>query len=62
MVLDNYQNKSEIILKGISKCENINMKIRENILDKQKILSVMLKLPKFDEDLKDKFKIMGRRL
>lgn len=43
----------EYILEEISMFEDLNMKIRENLTDKQRILNSLLKSQKFDDDKKD---------
>ncbi len=49
---------TEEILETISYYEEYNMTIRENLIDKQRILSSILKSYRFPPDIKEEFKIM----
>ncbi|MDD4328624.1 MAG: magnesium/cobalt transporter CorA [Aliarcobacter sp.] len=49
-VFTDYSNDDEEILEKISTFEDLNMKIRENLTDKQRILSSLLKSQKFVDD------------
>lgn len=49
-VFTDYSNDDEEILEKISTFEDLNMKIRENLTDKQRILSSLLKSQKFIDD------------
>ena len=49
-VFTDYSNDDEEILEKISYFEDLNMKIRENLTDKQRILSSLLKSQKFIDD------------
>jgi magnesium transporter len=49
-VFTDYANDDEEILEKISSFEDLNMKIRENLTDKQRILSALLKSNKYDDD------------
>ena len=49
-VFTDYSNDDEEILEKISTFEDLNMKIRENLTDKQRILSSLLKSEKFVDD------------
>lgn len=49
-VFTDYSNDDEEILEKISTFEDLNMKIRENLTDKQRILSSLLKSQKFLDD------------
>jgi magnesium transporter len=49
-VFTDYSNDDEEILEKISTFEYLNMKIRENLTDKQRILSSLLKSQKFVDD------------
>lgn len=49
-VFTDYSNDDEEILEKISTFEDLNMKIRENLTDKQRILNSLLKSQKFIDD------------
>lgn len=49
-VFTDYSNDDEDILEKISTFEDLNMKIRENLTDKQRILNSLLKSQKFIDD------------
>ena len=49
-VFTDYKNDDEEILEKISTFEDLNMKIRENLTDKQRILNSLLKSQKFVDD------------
>ncbi|MFA5454249.1 MAG: magnesium/cobalt transporter CorA [Sulfurimonas sp.] len=49
-VFTDYANDDEEILEKISSFEDLNMKIRENLTDKQRILSTLLKSNKYSDD------------
>lgn len=49
-VFTDYANDDEEILEKISSFEDLNMKIRENLTDKQRILSTLLKSNKYNDD------------
>ncbi len=49
-VFTDYSNDDEEILEKISTFEDLNMKIRENLTDKQRILNSLLKSQKFVDD------------
>ena len=49
-VFTDYSNDDEEILEKISTFEDLNMKIRENLTDKQRILNSLLKSQKFSDD------------
>jgi len=49
-VFTDYANDDEEILERISSFEDLNMKIRENLTDKQRILSTLLKSNKYHDD------------
>ncbi len=49
-VFTDYANDDEEILEKISSFEDLNMKIRENLTDKQRILSSLLKSNKYNDD------------
>lgn len=57
-VIAEYSNSDEEILENISLYEDLNMKIRENVTDKQRILTSLLKSSKFPEELKNEITIM----
>jgi len=57
-VFTDYTNEDEEILKRISSLEDLNMKIRENLNDKQRILSSFLKSTKYKSALKHDLTIM----
>ena len=52
-VFTDYSNDDEEILEKISTFEDLNMKIRENLTDKQRILNSLLKSQKFSDDKND---------
>ena len=52
-VFTDYSNDDEEILEKISIFEDLNMKIRENLTDKQRILNSLLKSQKFSDDKSD---------
>jgi magnesium transporter len=49
-VFTDYSNDDEEILEKISTFEDLNMKIRENLTDKQRILNSLLKSQKFTDE------------
>ncbi|MDR0761861.1 MAG: magnesium/cobalt transporter CorA [Campylobacteraceae bacterium] len=55
---DTVNEGDEEILEKISVFEDLNMKIRENVTDKQRILTSLLKSSKFPESLKNEITIM----
>ncbi|MDR2341638.1 MAG: magnesium/cobalt transporter CorA [Campylobacteraceae bacterium] len=55
---DYVKEEDEEILEKISVFEDLNMKIRENVTDKQRILTSLLKSSKFPESLKNEITIM----
>ncbi|MDR2100896.1 MAG: magnesium/cobalt transporter CorA [Campylobacteraceae bacterium] len=55
---DTVNEEDEEILEKISVFEDLNMKIRENVTDKQRILTSLLKSSKFPETLKNEITIM----
>lgn len=57
-VFTDYTNDDEEILEKISAFEDLNMQIRENINDKQRILSAFLKSNKYHPSLKNDVAIM----
>ena len=57
-VFTDYTNDDEEILEKISEYEDLNMQIRENINDKQRILSAFLKSNKYQQSLKNDISIM----
>ncbi len=57
-VFTDYTNDDEEILEKISAYEDLNMQIRENIHDKQRILSAFLKSNKYPQALKNDVSIM----
>ncbi len=57
-VFTDYTNDDEEILEKISAFEDLNMQIRENINDKQRILSAFLKSNKYASSLKNDVVIM----
>lgn len=57
-VFTDYANEDEEILEKISLFEDLNMKIRENLTDKQRILSALLRSNQYHEFLKNDTKIM----
>jgi magnesium transporter len=61
-VFTDYSNDDEEILEKISLCEDLNMKIRENLVDKQRILTSLLKSNKYDGGLKNEIIIMLKDL
>ncbi|MDR1460070.1 MAG: magnesium/cobalt transporter CorA [Campylobacteraceae bacterium] len=56
--VDSVNEEDEEILERISVFEDLNMKIRENVTDKQRILTSLLKSSKFPESLKKEITIM----
>jgi magnesium transporter len=52
-VFTDYSNDDEEILEKISTFEDLNMKIRENLTDKQRILNSLLKSQKFSDEKND---------
>ncbi|MGM0518898.1 MAG: magnesium/cobalt transporter CorA [Campylobacterota bacterium] len=58
MVFTDHKNKEELILGKISSYEDLNMKIRENITDKQRILSALLKSINLKDELQDELQVM----
>jgi magnesium transporter len=61
-VFTDYSNDDEEILEKISLFEDLNMKIRENLVDKQRILTSLLKSNKYDSSLKNEIIIMLKDL
>lgn len=57
-VFTDYTNDDEEILERISSLEDLNMQIRENLNDKQRILSAFLKSDKYKMSLKQDVTIM----
>jgi magnesium transporter len=57
-VFTDYKNDDEEILEKISAFEDLNMKIRENLTDKQRILTAFLKSTKLCDKLKSDIQIM----
>jgi magnesium transporter len=57
-VFTDYTNDDEEILEKISSCEDLNMQIRENLNDKQRIMSAFLKSNKYKASLKSDVTIM----
>jgi magnesium transporter len=57
-VFTDYVSEDEEMLEKISVFEDLNMKIRENVTDKQRILTSLLKSSKFPEHLKKEITIM----
>ncbi len=57
-VFTDYTNEDEEILEKISSFEDLNMKIRENLTDKQRILTSFLKSNKYESSLKNDIQIM----
>ncbi|NWF66704.1 MAG: magnesium/cobalt transporter CorA [Campylobacterales bacterium] len=57
-VFSDYSNDDEEILESISLYEDLNMKVRENLMDKQRILSSFLRSDKISLNLKEEVKIM----
>lgn len=57
-VFTDYKNDDEEILEKISAFEDLNMKIRENLTDKQRILTAFLKSTKLSDKLKSDIQIM----
>lgn len=58
LVFTDYANDDEEILQKIASYEDLNMKMRENLTDKQRILTSILKSKKFKESLKSEVIIM----
>lgn len=58
LVLTDYKNKDEDILGKISKLEELNMLIIENLKDKQRILASLLKSHLCKQDIKEDISIM----
>lgn len=58
LVFTDYKNEDEEILETISHYEDLNMKIRENLTDKQRILTSLLKSTTYKQALKDETQIM----
>ncbi|WP_027389639.1 magnesium/cobalt transporter CorA [Chrysiogenes arsenatis] len=58
LVFTDYANDDEEILQKIASYEDLNMKMRENLTDKQRILTSILKSKKFKESLKSEVLIM----
>jgi magnesium transporter len=58
LVFTDYKNEDEEILEKISHYEDLNMKIRENITDKQRILSSLLKSQNYKNELKSELQVM----
>ena len=61
-VFTDYSNDDEEILEKISLFEDLNMKIRENLVDKQRILTSLLKSNKYSGELKNEIIIMLKDL
>jgi magnesium transporter len=57
-VFTEHTSENEELLEKISAFEDLNMRIRENVTDKQRILTSILKSPKFPEELKTEIVIM----
>ena len=57
-VFTDYKNDDEEILEKISAFEDLNMKIRENLTDKQRILTAFLKSTKLSDKLRNDIQIM----
>jgi magnesium transporter len=57
-VFGDYVDEDEEILQQISAFEDLNMKIRENVTDKQRILTSILKSGRFPDALKKEITIM----
>ena len=57
-VFTDYKNDDEEVLEKISAFEDLNMKIRENLTDKQRILTAFLKSTKLSDKLKSDVQIM----
>lgn len=57
-VFTDYKNDDEEVLEKISTYEDLNMKIRENLTDKQRILTAFLKSNKLRENLKNDVVVM----
>ncbi|MDQ1264786.1 MAG: magnesium transporter [Campylobacterota bacterium] len=57
-VFTDYKNDDEEVLEKISAYEDLNMKIRENLTDKQRILTAFLKSNKLKENLKNDVIVM----
>lgn len=58
LVFTDYKNEDEEILEKISHYEDLNMKIRENLTDKQRILTSLLKSSLYKPSLKEELQIM----
>jgi len=57
-VFTDYSNEDEEVLEKISIAEDLNTKIRENLTDKQRILTALLKSNKYNDSLKNDIAIM----
>ncbi len=57
-VFTDYTNEDEEILERISSLEDLNMQLRENLNDKQRILSAFLKSTKYNGELKHDVVVM----
>jgi len=57
-VFTDYTNDDEEMLEKISSFEDLNMNIRENLMDKQRILTSFIKSTKFDASLRGDIVIM----
>ena len=57
-VFTDYTNDDEEMLEKISSFEDLNMNIRENLMDKQRILTSFIKSTKFDASLRNDIVIM----
>ncbi|MDX9814608.1 MAG: magnesium/cobalt transporter CorA [Sulfurimonas sp.] len=58
LVFTDYKNDDEEILEKISAFEDLNMKIRENLTDKQRILSAFIKSKKLKDNLRENILVM----
>ncbi len=58
LVFTDYNNDDEEILAKISAFEDLNMKIRENLTDKQRILSAFIKSNKLKDALRENILVM----
>ncbi|MFA6759918.1 MAG: magnesium/cobalt transporter CorA [Sulfuricurvum sp.] len=58
LVFTDYKNDDEEMLEKISAYEDLNMKIRENLTDKQRILSAFLKSNKLNDHIRNDVVVM----
>jgi len=58
LIFSDINTKEEDILKAISHYEELNLKVRENVVDKQRVLSSLLKSNKMPKELKDDMRIL----